>query len=122
MRRFIREAEEPPLLRFREGAVPENVRRLGRQQRALQESLQLVFEADLVVGDGQERGAGQSRLSQRSGHLASDLAVAIGLVRQITAEQLIGAFAAQYDGHILAGSLGEEPGRKAPASALGSSE
>src|SRR5579859_8083871 len=56
-RTSISKVEEPAFLRFSKRSVPVDVRHLRRKQRSMQKALQLVFKANLVVGDRQQPGA-----------------------------------------------------------------
>ena len=97
------------LLFGREGAVPEKMGGVGGEQRAAEEALELVLEADLVVGHrpqvkGGERGAAEGR-----GNGAQGAGQAVREIGVVAAQQLVGAFAAQRHRDVLAAHAGEEP-------------
>ena len=107
----IRKLEEAPLLILAERAIPKHVRGFSRKQRAFKEALDLVLETDLFVRHRNPARKTKRSPPKKTRHSGKISIVAVGLVSQIAAEQLIGPFAAQHDSHILAAHPRQVPHR-----------
>ena len=110
------------LLLIGERAIPINMAARRRHQAASQQPLDLVFQPDLVVGN---RPGLQHPLRQAQRTLGQQPQIrsyAAGAIGKISAEQFVGAFAAERDFGRVRLSLARNHSGSAPASALGSSE
>ena len=84
------------------------------EQRAFEQALQLVLEADLVVGDGQRDPAARADAAQSTPGVSAERARArrSALIGEIAAEQLVRAFAATAPRSRGCGSFEREPDRQ----------
>ena len=101
-----------PLLRIGERTVPENVSALGRHQAARQQPLDFVLQRNLVVRHGPSLHQRLTQAQRGFRQQPQVLRDAAGAIRQISAEQLIRAFAAQRDFGLRAAQLRQEPQRQ----------
>src|SRR5205807_7258421 len=89
--------------------IPEDMGHFGREQTAFKEAFGLVIKTDSAVLYRQSRCTGQRRTAQDFWQAASDCAVPIGLVREISGKKLVGAFPAQSDRGMSSRELRKEP-------------
>src|SRR5580658_10701198 len=83
------------LLAFRERAVPESVRSLGREQAAFQQAFRFVIETDILVGHGVSISQAECESKRFLRELAQMRRDQVGSVRQVSAEKLVRALSAQ---------------------------
>src|ERR1700722_8737354 len=83
------------LLAFRERAVPESVRALGREQAAFQQAFRFVIEADIFVGHGVSVSQAECESKRFLRELAQMRCDLVGAVCQVSAEKLVRTFSAQ---------------------------
>ena len=102
-----------------EGPVPEDVRASFVKQRSMQEALQFVVEANLLVGGPQAVRGAQRQPPDGARNNAGAARVLVGEIGDVAAEELVGAFAAESDRHLSGGHSRQVPDRNGSGVGVG---
>ena len=103
----------------REGSVPEDVRAAFVKQRSMEEALQFVIEADLLVGGAQPACGSKGDPPDSAGDNPGASGVGVGEIGDVAAEELVCALAAQGDSHVSDGHAREMPDRNGSGVGVG---
>jgi hypothetical protein len=102
------------LLLRRECPVPIGMRFIGRQQRAFQEALELIFEADFVVGDRPVSEQTEQAAANRACNTLCASGIPVRRIGDVTAKQFVGTLAAQGNRYMFTAKRRKKPDGESP--------